>query len=243
MLDLGVVPVVNENDAIADDEIRFGDNDRLAALVAHLIGADVLVMLTDMPGLLTADPRLDDSASLIEEIVEFDHAVEAAAGGAGSARGSGGMASKVAAAKMAAWSGVRAVIAAADRADVLADAIVGTAGVGTVVTPRDRHLPARKLWIAFAVGASGVVEVDEGARRALVERNTSLLPAGVTAVKGSFEPDDAVEVAGPDGVVFAKGMVRVSSSALERVAGRQTGDLPEGTPHEVVHKDDLVVLP
>lgn len=243
MLDLGVVPVVNENDAIADDEIRFGDNDRLAALVAHLINADVLVLLTDMPGLLTADPRLDESASLIEEIVEFDAAVEAAAGGAGSVRGSGGMASKVAAAKMAAWSGVRAVIAGATRTDVLADAIAGTPGVGTVVTPRDRHLSARKLWIAFAVGAAGVVEVDDGARRALVERNTSLLPAGVVAVKGTFEPEDAVEVAGPGGVVFAKGMVRLSSTALEQVAGRRTADLPEGTPHEVVHRDDLVVLP
>ena len=243
MLDLGVVPVVNENDAIADDEIRFGDNDRLAALVAHLINADVLVLLTDMPGLLTADPRLDASASLIEEIVEFDAAVEAAAGGAGSARGSGGMASKVAAAKMAAWSGVRAVIAAADRPDVLADAVAGTAGVGTVVTPRARHLPARKLWIAFAVGASGVIVVDDGARQALVERNTSLLPAGVTAVKGTFDAEDAVEVAGPDGVVFAKGIVRLGAAALERVAGWRTGDLPEGTPHEVVHKDDLVVLP
>ena len=243
MLELGVVPVVNENDAIADDEIRFGDNDRLSALVAHLIGADVLVLLTDTPGLLTADPRIDDSASLIEEIVEFDHAVEAAAGGAGSVRGSGGMASKVAAAKMAAWSGVRAVIASATREDVLRDAIAGAPGVGTVVTPRDRHLPARKLWIAFAVGASGVVEVDDGARRALVERNTSLLPAGVIAVKGSFEADDAVELAGPDGVVFAKGIVRLSARSLERLAGRQTADLPEGTAHEVVHKDDLVVLP
>ena len=115
LLELGVVPVVNENDAIADDEIRFGDNDRLAALVAHLVGADLLVLLTDTPGLLTADPRLDPTASLIEEIVEVDHELEALAGGAGSGRGSGGMASKVAAAKIAAWSGVRAVIAAADR--------------------------------------------------------------------------------------------------------------------------------
>jgi len=243
MLDLGVVPVVNENDAIADDEIRFGDNDRLAALVAHLLGADVLVMLTDTPGLLTADPRLDDSASLIEEIVEFDHAVEQAAGGAGSARGSGGMASKVAAAKMAAWSGVRAVIAAADRPGVLADAVDGVPGVGTVVLPRQGLLAARKLWIAFAVGAEGVVEVDDGARRALVDGNRSLLPAGVKAVRGRFEPEDAVEVCGPDGVVFAKGIVKMSAPQLDTAAGRQTSDLPEGLPHEVIHRDDLVVLP
>ena len=128
-----MVPVVNENDAIADDEIRFGDNDRLAALVAHLVGADILVLLTDTPGLLTADPRLDAEASLIEEIVEVDHELEAMAGGAGTERGSGGMASKLAAAKIAAWSGVRAVIAAAERPGVLADAVAGAPGVGTVV--------------------------------------------------------------------------------------------------------------
>src|SRR5581483_2873276 len=179
LIELGVVPIVNENDAIADDEIRFGDNDRLAALVAHLIGAEVLVLLTDTAGVFTADPRLDAEASLIEEILEVDHAMEAAAGGTGSVRGSGGMASKLAAAKIAAWSGVRAVIAAANRDDVLAGAVAGEAGIGTVVRPHDRRLPARKLWIAFAVGASGTVVVDEGARRALVERGTSLLPAGV----------------------------------------------------------------
>jgi glutamate 5-kinase len=243
LLDLGVVPVINENDAIADDEIRFGDNDRLAGLVAHLLDAALLVLLTDTPGLLTADPRLDPSASLIEEIVEVDQALEALAGGAGSARGSGGMASKVAAAKMAAWSGVRTVIAASSRPNVLADAVDGVPGVGTVVLPREIRLPARKLWIGFAVPASGRVVVDDGARRALVERNVSLLPAGVIKVEGGFDADAAVEIAGPDGRVFAKGLARVGAAALERVAGRRTADLPEGTPHEVVHRDDLVVLP
>lgn len=243
LLELGVVPVVNENDAIADDEIRFGDNDRLAALVAHLVDADLLVLLTDTPGLLTADPRLDPSASLIEEIVEIDHTLEAMAGGAGSARGSGGMASKIAAAKIAAWSGVRAVIAGADREGVLSAVMSGEPGVGTVVHPRDKRLPARKLWIAFAIGASGVVTVDEGARRALCERNRSLLPAGIIAVSGRFAPDDAVELAGPDGKVFAKGLVKVTADTLASVAGRRTADLPDGVPHEVVHRDDLVVLP
>src|SRR3954453_19980605 len=176
LLELGVVPVVNENDAIAEDEIRFGDNDRLAALVAHLVDASMLVLLTDTPGLLTADPRLDPSASLIEEIVQVDHTFEAMAGGAGSARGSGGMASKIAAAKIAAWSGVRAVIASAGREGVLAAAVAGDTGVGTVVLPRDRRLAARKLWIAFAVAAQGVVVVDAGARRAL-ERGGGAPPA------------------------------------------------------------------
>ena len=243
LLELGVVPVVNENDAIADDEIRFGDNDRLAALVAHLVRADLLVLLTDMPGLLTADPRFDASASLIEEIIEVDHGLEALAGGAGTARGSGGMASKLAAAKIAAWSGVRAVIGAAHRDDVLADAVAGKPGVGTVIQPRDQRLPARKLWIAFAVGASGTIVVDDGAKRALLQRGVSLLPPGVLDVKGGFDVDAAVEIAGPDGTVFAKGLTRFDASGLRAIAGRRTGDLPEGVPHEVVHRDDLVVLP
>ena len=243
LLDLGVVPVVNENDAVADDEIRFGDNDRLAALVAHLVAADVLVLLTDTPGLFTADPRLDASASLIEEIVEVDHSLEQAAGGTGTERGSGGMASKLAAAKIAAWSGVRAVIASADRPGVLASAVDGEAGVGTVVRPRSVRLPARKLWIAFAVGASGRIIVDEGARVALVERGRSLLPAGVVRVEGRFEPDDAVEIATAAGGVFAKGLVRQSSVTATTWAGRRTADLPVDIPHEIVHRDDLVVLP
>src|SRR5205807_1958925 len=242
LLELGVVPVVNENDAIADDEIRFGDNDRLAALTAHLVRADVLVLLTDAPGLLTADPRLDSEASLIQEVVEVDRELERMAGGAGSERGSGGMASKLAAAKIAVWSGIRVVIAAAERPDVLADAVAGRPGVGTVVRARDRRLPARKLWIAFAVDAAGTVVVDEGARRALTERGTSLLPAGVVAVQGTFEADAAVEVTTAAGEVFAKGLVRMPSRRLTQWRGRRTDELPDDLPHEVVHRDDLVLL-
>jgi len=243
LLELGVVPIVNENDAIADDEIRLGDNDRLAALVAHLVDADTLVLLTDTPGVLTADPRFDASASLIEEIVEVDHELEQRAGGAGSARGSGGMATKLAAAKIAAWSGVRTVIAAAARESVLLDAVAGAPGVGTVVLPHDRDLPARKLWIAFAVGSSGTIVVDEGARSALLRGGTSLLAAGVIEVIGTFDADDAVELVGPDGVVFAKGLARIDASGLTGIAGRRREDLPDGTPAWVVHRDDLVVLP
>jgi glutamate 5-kinase len=144
---------------------------------------------------------------------------------------------------MAAWSGVRAVIAAADRPGVLAGAVEGTPGVGTVVRPRDRRLSARKLWIAFAVGKSGVVVVDDGARRALVERQSSLLPAGVVEVTGAFDADAAVEISDGRGRVFAKGLARVGADTLRQVAGRRTAELPEGLPHEVVHRDDLVTLP
>jgi glutamate 5-kinase len=243
LLALGVVPVVNENDAIADDEIRFGDNDRIAALVAHLVDAELLVLLTDAAGIFTADPRLHAGASLIEEVLEVDAELEAVAGGSGTDRGSGGMASKLAAAKIASWSGVQAVIAASSRPGVLVDAVAGTAGVGTIIRARDRRLPARKLWIAFAVGASGTVVVDDGARTALLERNVSLLAAGVLEVHGRFVADDAVELAGPDGKVFAKGLIRIDATTLATLAGRRTGDLPDGVPHEVVHRDDLVLLP
>ena len=241
LLELGVVPVVNENDAIADDELRFGDNDRLAALVANLVGADLLVLITDTEGLFTADPRIDANASLIEEVIEFDHQLEARAGGAGSNRGSGGMASKLAAARMAAWSGVRTVIASARRPGLLPAAVAGDP-VGTVIRPRDRRLPARKLWIAFAIGASGTIVVDDGARDAIIERGTSLLPAGVTEVRGTFDADAAVEIVDVHGQVFAKGLVTHASGALTSRKGRRSAELGEDGPIEVVHRDDLVVL-
>jgi glutamate 5-kinase len=242
LIELGVVPVVNENDATSDDEIRFGDNDRLAALVAHLVAADLLVLLTDTPGLLTADPRTTTQASLIEEVVEVDQEFEALAGGPGSALGSGGMVSKLAAAKIASWSGVETVIADASRPGVLVGAVRGDAGVGTVIRARPRRLAARRLWIAFAVASSGTVVVDDGARRALIEREASLLPVGVVSVSGRFEIDDAVEIAGTDGVVFAKGLVRHPADRIVSWAGRRTNELPDGAVHEIVHRDDLVVL-
>ncbi len=243
LLELGVVPIVNENDAVADDEIRFGDNDRLAALVAHLVDAELLVLLTDTPGLLSADPRLDPDATLIEEIVEFDKELEAVAGGPGTPGGSGGMASKVAAARIASWSGVRTVIAAAQRERVVSDAVDDVPGVGTVVRPHDRNLPARKLWIAFAVASRGSVRVDAGARRALEAGGASLLAAGVVGVDGRFEAGDAVEVADADGAVFAKGLVRCSDRVLRDIAGRSSGSLPVDVDPHVVHVDDLVIVP
>ena len=178
-----MVPVVNENDAVADEEIRFGDNDRLAALVAHLVGAQLLVLLTDAPGLLTADPRRDAEASLIEEVVEIDHQLERLAGGPGSAAGSGGMASKLAAAKIATWSGVETVIADAARPGVLAAALAGEAGVGTVF-PGARGAALRPQALdRLRSRADGDLTVDEGARAALSERGRSLLAAGVTGVE------------------------------------------------------------
>ena len=242
LLELGTVPIINENDAIARNDIRYGDNDRIAALVAHNVGAGVLVLLTDLDGLYTADPRLAPDAQLVTRVRANDPLLSIRAGSGGSGRGSGGMASKLEAARIASWSGVRTVIAAAGRPAVLAGAIADEP-VGTTFEAHRRRLAARKLWIAFASQVVGRVTVDDGARRALVERQTSLLPAGVVDVSGRFGEGDTVDVAGIDGVPFARGMVFVEAAQLRRVAGCHTSDLPAGMAHEVIHRDDLVLLP
>jgi glutamate 5-kinase len=241
LLELGCVPVINENDAIANDEIRYGDNDRLAALTAHNVAADVLVLLTDLDGLYTSDPRLDADAQLVTHVGADDPMLAIRAGVGGSGRGSGGMASKLAAARIASWSGVRTVIARASGEQALVEAVGGV--VGTVFDAHTRRLPARKLWIAFASHVAGAVVVDDGARRALTERTTSLLPAGVTDVVGRFGEGDIVDVQDSEGAVFARGMVFVDSGDLRRAAGKHTRDLPDGMVHEVIHRDDLVLLP
>jgi glutamate 5-kinase len=242
LLALGAVPIVNENDAIASDDIRYGDNDRLAALVSHNMDAALLVLLTDLDGLYTADPRLDVAASLISEVTADDPLLSINAGRGGSGRGSGGMASKLEAARIASWSGVPTVIANAARSGVLT-AVAAGESVGTRFEARRRSLTARKLWIAFAAHTAGAIVVDDGARQALVERKKSLLPAGVVSVEGRFVDGDTVEVRGTDGNAFARGMVFVDAAQLRKVIGMQTGDLPEGVVHEVIHRDDLVVLP
>ncbi|MFQ3366970.1 MAG: glutamate 5-kinase [Candidatus Poriferisodalaceae bacterium] len=239
--ELSVIPVVNENDAVADDAIRFGDNDRIAALVANLLDADLLVLLTDTPGLLTADPRIYPQASLVEEVAEVTRSIEEMAGGVGE-RGSGGMASKLSAAKIASWSGVRTVIADASRENVLADAISGVAGIGTLVAARDAHVSARKLWIGFALPAHGAIRVDLGAKTALQSKGTSLLAAGIMAVIGTFSEGDAIDITGPDGLVFAKGLSSVDSITLDQFKGKRTEELPGSVSPTFVHRDDLIVL-
>ena len=241
LLELGVVPIINENDAIANDELRFGDNDRIAALVAHLVGADVLVLLTDTAGLFTANPKTDPTAKLIEQVDEVTPELEAVAGAAGSARGSGGMSSKLRAAKIASWCGVRAVIAGSKGPQSLVDAVAGVSGVGTTVAAHDRKVSARKLWIGFAGEAEGTIVVDDGARKALVERNVSLLPAGVTAVTGEFMEGDLVEICDSVGIMIARGVARVDATTAKGNQGKRTDELAESAG-VVVHRDDLVLL-
>jgi len=227
---LGVVAIINENDAVADEEIRYGDNDRLAALVANLVGASHLVLLTDAPGLLTADPRLDPTATLIEEVSAIDDSLVAVAGVSRSGVGSGGMASKLAAARMATWSGVTTVIAAAREPHPLVRALDASVSFGTTFLPRDERLPARKAWIAFAVASRGRVTVNQGALQAITHHGRSLLRVGVTGHEGDFVDGDAVEVLDVDGTVVAKGLVRLSADEWE------SGD------DIAIHRDDLVLL-
>jgi glutamate 5-kinase len=242
LLELGCIPIINENDAIASDEIRFGDNDRIAALVAHSVNADVLVLLTDIDGLYTADPSVNPGASLVARVAADDELMSVRAGATGSARGSGGMASKLAAARIASWSGVRTVIARATRADVLRDALADNDGIGTVFAAHDRSLTARKLWIAFAAQPEGRVTVDDGARTALLTKGVSLLHAGVVEVLGDFAAGDVVEIIDSTGEVVARGLVRVESRHAGSAAGKKSSELPEGIPTELVHRDDLIVF-
>ena len=242
LLELGCVPIINENDAIASDEIRFGDNDRIAALVAHSVGADVLILLTDIGGLFTSDPRTDPTATLVASVSADDPLLSVHAGSAGTARGSGGMASKLSAARIASWSGVRTVIASASRINVLQDALNSVGGAGTQFLPHNRNLSARKLWIAFAAQHVGTIVVDDGARNALITRNTSLLHAGVVEVSGDFVGGDTVEIADVRGEVFARGMVGIDAVQAGAAAGLQSVDLPEGVVAELLHRDHLLVL-
>ena len=238
MLALGIVPVVNENDTVVVDELRLGDNDRLAAIVTFLVGAGLLVILTDTSGLFTADPRLDEDAELLSAVRDTDAVLEELRRRSGSGvLGSGGVATKVAAARMAAFGGTPTVIASANEPDGALRA-AGGEEVGTWVAPRPTRLTARKAWIAFGLPSSGSITVDGGAVRALVAGGRSLLPVGIVACSGDFVAEEAVEVLGPDGGLVGKGLVRLGSAEVVAVIGRHSSE----AGGEVIHRDDLVVL-
>ncbi|MDX1691582.1 MAG: glutamate 5-kinase, partial [Acidimicrobiia bacterium] len=237
MLSMGIVPIVNENDTVVVDELRLGDNDRLAAIVAHLVAASMLVILTDTKGLYSGDPRWDSSAHLLDAVRHTDDVLDAIEAGRSGPLGSGGVATKVAAARMAAWSGIPTVVASADEPDVVVRAVAGDA-VGTWVEPRASSLSSRKLWIAFGLPSRGRVLVDGGAARALVRDGRSLLPVGVVGVEGAFSAGDAVEIAGPDGDLVGKGRTAMDAGAVRDVMGRHS-DVAGG---EVIHRDELVVF-
>jgi glutamate 5-kinase len=245
LLELDAVPIINENDAVATDELSYGDNDHLAALVASMLEAQLLVLLSDVAGLHDGDPRRDPSAPVIERVDDVDALDRSVIGGTGSYVGSGGMRTKVESALVAVRSACDAVVADARRPDVLRDVLDGH-GVGTWFVASDRRLEARRLWIGFALSVRGRVHVDAGAADALRRRGTSLLAVGITRADGAFGVGDAVEVVDPSGAVVARGLSNYEVGDVTRLAGRSTRQAADelGThfTREVIHRDDLVVL-
>ena len=236
LLDLGVIPIVNENDTVATDEIRFGDNDRLAALVAHLVHADALVLLSDVDGLYTGQPGRPGS-EFVPEVVSMADLAGVDVSRSGSHVGSGGMATKIDAAAIATSEGIGVILAAA--ADI-ATALDGT--VGTYFHPGGDRSASRLFWLRHATTPRGRVVLDAGAVSAVIDRRMSLLSAGVTGVEGEFYSGEPVELVGPDGVPVARGLVGYDAVDLPALLGRKSRDLPAEFRREVVHRDDLVVL-
>ena len=242
LIEWGVVPVVNENDTTATDEITFGDNDFLAAQVAILLDARLLVLLTDIDGLHTADPRLQPDAELIAEVEDFSRLSDLEIGDRTSAFGSGGMRSKVAAAEMASEAGIPAAICNGTSKDTLTAAAIGEA-IGTRFAAQATKASSFKLWLKYAKPAHGQLTVDGGAARVLREHGSSLLPVGIVAVDGSFDAGDAVEVTA-DGSVIGKGIVDYSANELSQVIGLKTEQVRELLPQaadEVIHRDRFVL--
>ena len=240
----GVVPVINENDTVVTDEIKFGDNDTLAALVTNLVEADVLVILTDQAGLFSADPRRDPSATLVSEALAGDPALEAIAGGAGSQIARGGMITKVLAARRAARSGAHTVIASGREPQVL-ERLARGEPIGTQLTAATAVLTARKQWLADHLQTRGRLVIDAGAARALAAGGKSLLPIGVVEVKGEFARGDVVVCVGRDGREVARGLVNYSAEQARQIAGRPTSEIETLLGFieepELIHRDNLVL--
>ena len=245
LLELGVIPIINENDTVATDEIRFGDNDTLGSLVTNLVEADVLVILTDQPGLYSADPRSDPSATLIADARAGDPALEAMAGGAGSHIGSGGMLTKVLAARRASRSGAHTVIASGREPDVLTRLARGER-VGSQLVAQTMTLAARKQWIADHLQVRGRLTLDAGAAKAVVADGKSLLPIGVYEIAGEFERGEVVSCADPAGREIARGLINYNATEARRILRTATSDIESRLGYideaELIHRDNLVLL-
>ena len=241
LLELGVVPIVNENDTVATHEIRFGDNDRLAALVAHLVHADALILLSDVDSLYTGHPKLADSRRITDVRGDGD-LLGVDVSRRGSAVGTGGMVTKIEAARIATSAGIPVVLTSASNVS----AALGGGPVGTCFHPTGKRRPTRLLWLAHASDARGELHLDDGAVRAVVQRKASLLPAGITRVTGTFSIGEPVDLVAPDGQVVARGLVNYDSEELPSLLGRTTreltAELGEGYDRTAVHRDALVVL-
>ena len=245
LLSMGAVPVINENDVVAVDEIKIGDNDTLSATVATLIDADALLILSDIDGLYTANPQEDKTARWLPEVAEITPAIERMAGGAGSSFGTGGMATKIEAAKIAVNAGATFVIAPSARDDVISAVLAGEP-VGTVFSAKEAHLRQRKSWLAFGKRIAGDVVVDEGCETAMRAHGSSLLAAGIVAVEGDFAAGTTVRVLSARQQEIARGIVNYSAAQIAKIAGRQSRDfasLIEGEIRdEVIHRDNMVLM-
>jgi len=245
LLSYRVIPVINENDTVAVDEIRFGDNDLLSGLVTNLVDADILVILSDIDGLYTADPSIDSTATLIPLVEEIDRHIESIAGGSITVEGTGGMASKVEAARKVSEFGIPTIIMNGNIRGLLRKALEGYE-IGTLFLPKRLRLTSRKHWIAHALPTSGYLVLDRGAMDALIERGKSLLPSGIIRIKGEFDTGDAVVCEDEAGRPFAKGLTNYSSRELEKIKGKKTGEIAAILGYkdydEVIHRDNLVVF-
>jgi glutamate 5-kinase len=245
LLECGAVPVINENDTVVVDEIKFGDNDNLSALVSNLVESQLLIILTDIDGFYDADPRTTSGAHLIHLIKAVTREVERAAGGTGSTVGTGGMATKVAAARKAGKSGTATLMLNGKVAGIITRALAGEE-LGTLFLPERESLTSRKHWIAFTLRPKGRIVVDAGALQVLSQHGRSLLPSGVIRVEGEFSRGDCVRVCGPDGGEFARGLAAYSQAEIHRILGRKSGEIEDILGYrygdEIVHRDNLVVL-
>lgn len=245
LLDIGVIPIINENDAVAIDELKIGDNDTLSANVAAIVDADLLIILSDVDGVFTANPQKDPDARLIEEIPEVTPEVEAICGGAGTMRGTGGMLTKMAAARMAMNSGIVMVIASGAKDGVVQSVLAGNQ-VGTLFPPRQNRLQFRKRWLAFGARIKGRLIVDRGCAQALQNSGSSLLAAGVKSVEGSFEQGNTVSIVNQDGWEIARGLANYNAADAVKIMGAHTHEIAGILGHkpydEVVHRDNMVLL-
>lgn len=241
-----VIPIVNENDVVALDELKIGDNDNMSALVAGIVDADLVIILSDVDGLYTANPQMHPDAVIVPEVAEITPEIEASAGGVGSARGTGGMATKIQAAKAATSSGIHLVIASGTEKNAITRVLQGEE-LGTLFVSRENRLQFRKRWLAFGAKIAGSIVVDDGCAKAIRKAGgCSILPAGVFAVQGEFLPGSTVSVIDKDAHELARGLVHYSSAELEQIKGCNSGEIANILGHknfdEVIHRDDLVIL-
>lgn len=241
-----VIPIVNENDVVALDELKIGDNDNMSALVAGIVDADLVIILSDVDGLYTANPQTHPDAVIVPEVAEITPEIEASAGGVGSARGTGGMATKIQAAKAATSSGIHLVIASGTEKNAITR-VLQCEELGTLFVSRENRLQFRKRWLAFGAKIAGSIVVDDGCAKAIRKAGgCSILPAGVFAVQGEFLPGSTVSVIDKDAHELARGLVHYSSAELEQIKGCNSGEIANILGHknfdEVIHRDDLVIL-